>query len=90
MLTSNLKSPTGRPQVTVFALLLIAAGLSGDAITKSGIYQNLDNSFDFGSLAGLNDRDTFVSQRIPSIAKASKKYFLLSSEYFVPGGARKP
>lgn len=77
-------------QITVFALLLIAAGLSGDAVTKSGIYQNLDNSFDFGSLAGLNDRDAFVSERIPSIAKASKDFFLLSSNYFVPGAIHHP
>jgi hypothetical protein len=69
----------------VFALLLIAVGLSGNAVTKSGIYQNLDNAFDFGSLGGLTDRDSFVHGHIPEIAKASKDFFHLSSNYFVEG-----
>jgi hypothetical protein len=71
----------------VFALLLVAVGLSGNAGTKSGIYKNLDNTFDFKSLAGMSNRDSFVKEQIPSIAKASKDFFHLSSDYFVEGAS---
>jgi hypothetical protein len=71
----------------VFALLLVAVGLSGNAGTKSGIFKNLDNTFDFKSLAGMSNRDSFVKQQIPSIAKASKDFFHLSSDYFVEGAS---
>jgi hypothetical protein len=69
----------------VFALLLIAVSLSGDGVTKSGIYKNLDDTFDFGSLKGLTNRETFVNKHIPAISKASKDFFHLSSNYFVEG-----
>jgi hypothetical protein len=74
-------------QLTVFGLLLVAVGLSGNAVTKSGIYENLDNAFDFGSLEGLTNRDSFIKERIPAIAKASKDFFHMSSGYFVEGAA---
>jgi hypothetical protein len=54
-------------------------------VTKSGIYKNLDNTFDFGSLEGLTNREAFVHEQIPAMAKASKDFFLLSSNYFVEG-----
>jgi len=35
--------------------------MSGDPGIKRGIYQNLADSFDFGSLNGLSDRSIFIN-----------------------------
>ena len=40
-------------------------GMSGDPGIKRGIYQNLADSFDFGSLNGLSDRSVFINVSPP-------------------------
>jgi hypothetical protein len=71
-------------QLLIFALLLVALGLSGDPSAQRGIYNNIVESFDLEALAAIRSREAFVAM-LPVISQASKKYFSLSSEYFDSG-----
>jgi hypothetical protein len=68
-------------QSLIFALLLIALSLSGDPATKRGIYNSLNDAFDFDGLRDMKSRDAFM-KALPHISSTSKTYFLLSSTYF--------
>ena len=51
---------------------------------KRGIYTNLIDSFGLLDLQDIKSRPDFVAA-LPGIARASKKYFHLSSQYFDSG-----
>jgi len=71
-------------QLVVFWLMVCALGLSGEPHVKRGIYRNLAEAFDFDGLRNLRSRDTFL-ETLPQISQVSKKYFLLSNQYWDAG-----
>jgi len=72
-------------QILVFTFFLSALRLSSDEVTKRGIYQNLDLSFDFEALRGVPSLAYFVQETLPSISAKSKEFFPLSSQFFDAG-----
>ena len=53
-------------QLAIFALLLTAVGLSGDSTSERGVYNNLEESFDFQALAGIRSRAAFMATLPPA------------------------
>jgi hypothetical protein len=74
-------------QILVFALIMIALGISSNERVKRGIYLELDNSFNFDQLELVQSSDDFTSKWVSEIATNSKKYFIRSSKYFDSSGA---
>ena len=74
-------------QILLFGLIIWALSISSKEQVKRGIYIDLDNSFGFENIAAVSSRDDFISNWVPSISTASKKYFIRSSGYFDPGSA---
>ena len=87
MLESSIVRGTFRliNQTLIFTLMLIALKLSGDPAVKRGIYTDLKASFDFESLTESDSRGAWVDA-LPAISQASKRYFILSSQYFSEEG----
>lgn len=67
------------------ALPETALWLSGEPHQRRGIYMNLAESFDFDALRGIQSREAFL-EALPQISATSKKYLLLSTQYFDASG----
>ena len=84
---SNLKRGLFRliNQSLIFSLMVIALRLSGDPTVKRGIFNDLSTSFNLDVLQEASSRQDFLDA-LRDISRASKKYFILSSQYFAEAG----
>jgi hypothetical protein len=69
-------------QTAIFFLLIASLYLGGQEDMQRGIYFALNEAFDFDAIKTVSSRDEFMTEMMPHIATTSKKYFVLSSQYF--------
>ena len=69
-------------QVAIFFLIIGSLYLGGSESAEQGLSQEIKDAFDFEGLHAVASREGFVSEALPHIARASKRHFVLSSQYW--------
>ena len=70
----------------MFALLMTSLNLSTNTQALRAIYEDLDQTFDFGQLMSARTKSDFLNTSLIDLSAKSKQFLVRSSNYFDPDG----